>query len=96
MPWKNRYIGNPVLSWIGKLLFGKQVGDFHCGLRALRKEALPKLQLSTTGMELASEMIIKNLLVGLKVVEVPTTLRPDGREGSSHLRPWRDGWRHLR
>ncbi len=96
MPWKNRYIGNPVLSWIGKLLFGKQVGDFHCGLRALRKEALPKLQLSTTGMEFASEMIIKSLLVGLKVVEVPTTLRPDGREGSSHLRPWRDGWRHLR
>ncbi len=96
MPWKNRYIGNPALSWIGRVFFGKQVGDFHCGLRAIRRDALPKLNLCTSGMEFASEMIIKALAMQLQVSEVPTPLRPDGRLRHSHLRPWRDGWRHLR
>jgi hypothetical protein len=96
MPWKNRYIGNPLLSFMGRRLFGDQVRDFHCGLRAIRRDALTQLHLTTRGMEYSSEMIIKGLLAGLRVVEVPTPLRPDGRSGGSHLRPWRDGWRHLR
>jgi glycosyltransferase involved in cell wall biosynthesis len=96
MPWKNRYIGNPILSFVGRLLFGSQVGDFHCGLRGYRKDVFMKLDLRTTGMEFASEMVIKAQLLGLKVSEVPTVLRPDGRSRPPHLRPWRDGWRHLR
>lgn len=96
MPWKNRYIGNPILSFVGRLFFGSQVGDFHCGLRGYRKEVFMKLDLRTTGMEFASEMVIKAQLLGLKVSEVPTVLRPDGRSRPPHLRPWRDGWRHLR
>lgn len=96
MPWKNRYIGNPLLSWMGRLLFGNKVRDFHCGIRGIRKEAYGALDLSSRGMEFASEMIIKGLLANLNVVEVPTILRPDGRATTSHLRPWRDGWRHVR
>jgi glycosyltransferase involved in cell wall biosynthesis len=96
MPWKNRYIGNPVLSCIGRLLCGPQIRDFHCGLRAIRRDALFKLELISRGMEYASEMIIKAGVCGLRVAEVPTTLRPDGRARPPHLRPWRDGWRHLR
>jgi glycosyltransferase involved in cell wall biosynthesis len=96
MPWKNRWIGNPVLSGIGRLLFRCNVGDFHCGLRGFRRDALRELNLRTTGMEFASEMVIRATLANLRIVEVPTTLRPDGRSRAPHLRPWRDGWRHLR
>lgn len=96
MPWKNRYIGNPILTLIGKILFRCKCNDFHCGLRAISKEAFLKLDLRTTGMEFASEMVIKAQLLGLKILEVPTTLSIDGRSRSPHLNPWRDGWRHLR
>ena len=96
MPWKNRYIGNPVLTWIGRLFFRTPVSDFHCGLRAFSKPAFEKMDLRTTGMEFASEMVIKATLLKLHVAEVPTVLSPDGRSRSPHLRPWRDGWRHLR
>jgi glycosyltransferase involved in cell wall biosynthesis len=96
MPWKNRHIGNPILSGIGKLFFGCPVGDFHCGLRGYSSEAFSRLGLRTTGMEFASEMVIKATLLHMKIIEVPTTLVPDGRSRPTHLRPWRDGWRHLR
>jgi hypothetical protein len=96
MPWKNRYIGNPILSGLGRLLFGSAIGDFHCGMRAFTRNAFEKMQLTTAGMEFASEMVIKATLLGMRVVEVPTTLSPDGRGRPPHLRPWRDGWRHLR
>src|SRR5271157_2487853 len=96
MPWKNRYIGNPILSTIGKLFFRAGVGDFHCGLRGFTKSAFQKMDLRTTGMEFASEMVIKAKLVGLKMTEAPTVLRPDGRSRPPHLLPYRDGWRHLR
>ncbi len=96
MPWQNRYIGNPVLTWIGRFLFYCPVGDFHCGLRAFSKGAFLKMDLRTTGMEFASEMVIKATLMKMKIVEVPTTLSPDGRSRPPHLRPYRDGWRHLR
>lgn len=96
MPWKNRYIGNPVLSWIGKLLFKCPAGDFHCGLRGFRKDAFIKMDLRTSGMEFASEMVIKANLMGIRIAEVPTTLSPDGRSRPPHLKPWRDGWRHLK
>jgi glycosyltransferase involved in cell wall biosynthesis len=96
MPWKNRYIGNPVLSFIGRALFGSPVGDFHCGLRAFTVTAFRKMDLRTSGMEFASEMVIKATLLGLSITEVPTTLSRDGRSRPPHLRPWRDGWRHLR
>jgi glycosyltransferase involved in cell wall biosynthesis len=95
MPWKNRHIGNPVLSGIGRLLFRSDIGDFHCGLRGASKDAFMRLNLQTTGMEFASEMIIKALLLNMHVAEVPTVLRPDGRDRAPHLRPWRDGCRHL-
>ncbi len=96
MPWKNKYIGNPVLTWIGRLLFKCPAKDFHCGLRAFRKDAFLKMDLRTTGMEYASEMVIKATLFKMKIAEVPTTLSKDGRSRPPHLRPWRDGWRHLR
>ena len=96
MPWKNRVIGNPALSRLGRLLFGTPVHDFHCGLRGFSKDALEKLDLHAIGMEYASEMIIKASILGLRVAEVPTTLSIDGRGRTPHLRPWRDGWRHLR
>jgi len=96
MPWKNRYIGNPLLSGIGRLFFRSPARDFHCGLRGLSRVAFDRLDLQTTGMEFASEMVIKATLVGLRIVEVPTTLDKDGRSRTPHLRPWRDGWRHLR
>ncbi len=96
MPWKNRYIGNPILSTIGKILFRAGVGDFHCGLRGFSKSAFQQMDLRTTGMEFASEMVIKARLMGLKMTEVPTTLSPDGRSRPPHLLPYRDGWRHLR
>jgi glycosyltransferase involved in cell wall biosynthesis len=96
MPFLNRYLGNPVLSFIGRTLFSSPVGDFHCGLRGFEREAIMSLRLRSTGMEFASEMVVKASLARLAIAEVPTTLRPDGRERPPHLRPWRDGWRHLR
>jgi glycosyltransferase involved in cell wall biosynthesis len=96
MPFLHRYLGNPVLSAIGRLFFGAQCGDFHCGMRAFRREAVEAMDLRSTGMEFASEMIVKASLLGMKVAEVPTTLSPDGRSRSPHLRTWQDGWRHLR
>jgi len=96
MPWKHRWIGNPVLTFIGRILFKCPCHDFHCGLRALTREAFLKLDLRTSGMEFASEMVIKASLRNLKVGEVPITLHKDGRSRPPHLRSWRDGWRHLR
>jgi glycosyltransferase involved in cell wall biosynthesis len=96
MPWKNRWIGNPSLSFIGRLLFACPARDFHCGLRGFTKDAYHKMELKTTGMEFASEMVIKATLKSLRIAEVPTTLHPDGRSRPPHLKPWRDGWRHLR
>jgi glycosyltransferase involved in cell wall biosynthesis len=96
MPWKNRWIGTPVLSALGRLFFHTPVRDFNCGLRACTRAAFEKMSLRTSGMEFASEMIVKATLLGLKIVEVPATLSPDGRSRRPHLRPWRDGWRHLR
>jgi len=96
MPPLHRYLGNPVLTGIGKLLFKSPVGDFHCGLRAFRRSSVLQLDLRTTGMEFASEMIVKATLQRLKITEVPTILSPDGRSRPPHLRSWRDGWRHLR
>jgi hypothetical protein len=96
MPWKNRYIGNPILSGIGRLFFRCPGHDFHCGLRGYSSEAFRRMDLQTTGMEFASEMLIKANLTGMRIAEVPTTLDPDGRSRPPHLRPWRDGWRHLR
>ena len=96
MPWSHRVIGNPLLSWLGRLFFHSRVGDFHCGLRAFRREAILGLDLTSTGMEFASEMVVKASLHGLRVTEVPITLHRDGRSRPPHLRTWRDGWRHLR
>ncbi|MGB8729909.1 MAG: glycosyltransferase, partial [Candidatus Sulfotelmatobacter sp.] len=96
MPFLHRYLGNPVLSQVGKLLFKSPVGDFHCGLRAFSKAAFERLGLQTTGMEFASEIVVKSSLLGFTIAEVPTTLSPDGRSRRPHLRTWRDGWRHLR
>jgi len=96
MPFLNRYLGNPVLSFLGRLFFAIPLGDFHCGLRGFDREAILGLDLRTTGMEYASEMIVRTALKGLSMAEVPVTLRPDGRGRSPHLHPWRDGWRHLR
>ncbi len=96
MPPLHRYLGNPVLTTIGRLFFRSPVGDFHCGLRGFSKSAITNLNLQTTGMEFASEMVVKATLHGMRVTEVPTTLSPDGRTRAPHLRSWRDGWRHLR
>jgi glycosyltransferase involved in cell wall biosynthesis len=96
MPWKNRYIGNPVLTGILNVFFRPGISDAHCGLRAIRKHTLEELQLSGSGMEFASEMVIKAALKGVRIVETPAKLLPDLRDRAPHLRPWRDGWRHLR
>jgi glycosyltransferase involved in cell wall biosynthesis len=96
MPPLHRYLGNPVLTGIGRLFFRSPIGDFHCGLRGFDKAAILKLGLQTTGMEFASEMVVKATLNKLRITEVPTTLSPDGRSRPPHLRSWRDGWRHLR
>lgn len=96
MPALHRYLGNPILSSIGRLLFRSPCGDFHCGLRGFTKEAAHKMDLRTEGMEFASEMVVKATLMNLRITEVPTTLSPDGRDRPPHLRSWRDGWRHLR
>jgi hypothetical protein len=96
MPALHRYLGNPVLSGLGRLFFRSPAGDFHCGLRAFDRAAIEALKLQTTGMEFASEMVIAATLAGLDIAEVPIVLHPDGRSRPPHLRSWRDGWRHLR
>jgi len=96
MPPLHRYIGNPLLSGLGRLFFRCSVGDFHCGLRGFSRAAYNRMKLQTTGMEFAGEMVVKSTLLGLRIVEVPTTLSPDGRTRPPHLRSWRDGWRNLR
>jgi hypothetical protein len=96
MPWKNRWLGNPVLSFVGRLFYKTPVRDFHCGLRAFTREAYDRMALVTTGMEFASEMVMKASLGAMRMAEVPITLHKDGRSRPPHLRPWRDGWRHLR
>jgi glycosyltransferase involved in cell wall biosynthesis len=96
MPWKNRYIGNPVLSTVGKIFFRCPASDFHCGIRGYSKDAFTRMDLRTTGMEFASEMVIKATMMRMKIAEVPATLSPDERSRPPHLRPYRDGWRHLR
>jgi glycosyltransferase involved in cell wall biosynthesis len=96
MPPLHRYVGNPVLSFVGRLFFRTQVGDFHCGLRGFDRQAVMTLDLRTRGMEFASELVVKAALAGWRIVEVPTILSPDGRGRPAHLRSWRDGWRHLR
>jgi hypothetical protein len=96
MPFLHRYVGNPVLSFVGRLLFRTRVGDFHCGLRGFDRGAVLALGLRTTGMEFASELVVKAALAGWRIAEVPTTLDRDGRGRAPHLRSWRDGWRHLR
>lgn len=96
MPPLHRYLGNPVLTGIGRLFFKSKAGDFHCGLRGFDKQAIEGLHLQSTGMEFASEMVVKATLYKLRVTEVATTLSPDGRSRPPHLRSWRDGWRHLR
>jgi hypothetical protein len=96
MPFLHRYLGNPVLSRLGRLFFQIPVRDFHCGIRAFRRDRVLGLGLRTSGMEFASEMVVRASLANLRMCEVPTTLRPDGRSRSPHLRTWRDGWRHLR
>ena len=96
MPFLHRYLGNPLLTWLANTFFSSGLSDYHCGLRGFDRLSILDLQLSTQGMEFASEMVIKATLAGLSVGEVPITYRPDGRSRSSHLRTWRDGWRHLR
>lgn len=95
MPPLHKYLGNPVLSFIGRVLYRSDIKDFHCGLRGYNKESILKLNLHTLGMEYASEMVVKATLHKLKITEVPTTLRKDGRDRPPHLRSWSDGWRHL-
>jgi glycosyltransferase involved in cell wall biosynthesis len=97
MPPLHRYLGNPVLSWLGRWLFGlRNVGDFHCGIRGFNRDRIRDLHLCMPGMEFASELVVRAALGGYDIVEVPTTLQPDGRSRAPHLRTWRDGWRHLR
>ena len=96
MPPLHRYLGNPVLTGFGRLFFKSPVGDFHCGLRGFNRQAIQNLGLTSSGMEFASEMVVKATLQDLRIAEVPTTLSPDGRTRAPHLRSWRDGWRHLR
>jgi len=96
MPWHHKYVGNPVLSTVGRLFFASPVRDFHCGLRGFKRDAVLALGLSSHGMEFASEMVVKATLAKLDITEVPTTLSKDGRNRAPHLRSFRDGWRHLR
>ncbi len=96
MPWLHKYVGNPVLSRFLNFLFRTNIGDSHCGMRGFRKDAVTRMNLQMPGMELASEMVIKSRLAGLKMEEIPITLWPDGRDRRPHLRSFRDGWRHLR
>jgi glycosyltransferase involved in cell wall biosynthesis len=95
MPFLHRYLGNPVLSFLGRLFYKIPTGDFHCGLRGFNRSKIMDLGLRTTGMEFASEMVVRASLANYRIDEVPTTLRQDGRSRPPHLRTWRDGWRHL-
>lgn len=95
MPFLHRYLGNPVLSTIGRILYKSKIKDFHCGLRGYNRDSIHNLQLITTGMEYASEMVVQAELNNLKIIEIPTTLKKDGRSGKPHLQSFRDGWRHL-
>lgn len=95
MPFLHQYLGNPVLSWLGRLFFRISIGDFHCGLRGFNRDSIMNLHLHTTGMEFASEMVVRCALADYRIDEVPVTLKKDGRARSPHLRTWRDGWRHL-
>lgn len=96
MPFLHRYLGNPVLTFIGRTIYRADCGDFHCGMRGLSKSAFERMHLTAPGMEFASEMVVKAALAGMRIEEIPTTLSPDGRNRRPHLRTWRDGWRHLR
>jgi glycosyltransferase involved in cell wall biosynthesis len=96
MPRLHRYVGNPVLSWLARTVHGAPLGDFHCGMRAFRRDALARMNMRSSGMEFATEMIVNSSRAGLQIAEVPTRLRRDGRGRPPHLRPFRDGWRHLR
>lgn len=96
MPWLHHYIGNPLLSFLGRIFFKSSIKDFHCGLRGYNRESIMKLNLKTTGMEYASEMVVMAELYHLKITEVPTTLKKDGRSRAPHLRSFHDGWRHLK
>ena len=96
MPFLHYHLGNPGLSWLGRLFFKCPVGDFQCGLRGFRKSAIEQLRLQTPGMEFSTEMVVKATLFKLRIAEIPTTLSPDGRDRPPHLRTWRDGWRYLR
>jgi glycosyltransferase involved in cell wall biosynthesis len=96
MPWKNRWIGNPILSRIGRIFYQTPIRDFHCGMRGFSKSAYERMEVKTTGMEFASEMVMSATLKKMRISEVPVTLHPDGRSRPPHLKPWRDGWRHLR
>jgi glycosyltransferase involved in cell wall biosynthesis len=96
MPFLHKYLGNPVLSALGRLFFGSPVGDFHCGLRGFRRDSVLRMGLMAPGMEFATELVVQATLRGMRITEVPTTLAPDGRSRPPHLRTWRDGWRHLR
>jgi Glycosyl transferase family 2 len=96
MPWMNRHIGNPLLTGMLRLLFGAPISDAHCGMRAFSREAFDRMGLRTPGMEFASEMIIRAKKLGMKIAEVPITFYPDSRDRRPHLRPWRDGWRHVK
>ena len=96
MPPLHKYFGNPLLTRIGRLFFGGSCGDFYCGLRGFNKKSYQSMDLRTTGMEFATEMVVKASLLRMKIAEVPTTLSPDGRSRPPHLRTWRDGWRTVR
>lgn len=96
MPFLHRYLGNPVLSFLGRLFYRNNIGDFHCGLRGFNTSAIRALGLNSSGMEFASEMVVKSAMHGLNITSVPTTLKKDGRSRPPHLRTWRDGWRHLK
>ena len=96
MPWLHKYLGNPILSFIGRILFRSKIRDFHCGMRGLNRQRILALDLHTSGMEFASELVVKAMLSDYLIAEVSTDLKPDGRSRPPHLRTWRDGWRHLR
>jgi len=96
MVWSHRWVGNPALTFVSRVIFGTPIGDMHCGLRGFRKDSFDRLRMRASGMEFASEMVIKASLQRMRIAEVPVTLRPDGRTRPPHLRTWRDGWRHLR
>lgn len=96
MPWKNRYIGNPILTWVLKRIYGARISDAHCGMRAFSRSGFERLDLRSPGMEFASEMLIKAAKLRMRISEVPITFHPDGRDRPPHLKPWRDGWRHVK